>query len=400
MTGEIFPGAPANDVGVVRSSGLMEGAEHAGVRWPDLFQGTSASLCSRERLCGGPYWIVRPLGQGGMGEVYEVEHVVTGSRGALKVLHPRHRERADLAERLRQEASMLIAVDHPAVVRLLDRGETLDRRPYLVMELLHGRDLREVLRRSGPLPVPEALLLIAAALDGLAAIHAAGIVHRDVKLENLFLCHDGSLKVIDFGVAKARWAEASPTVPGVSLGTPRTMAPEQCAHRGVDPRADLYAAGLSLYELCVGRGPFDEIDEPHALRFAHCTREPPRPADLAPQSISPDVERAILRALAKAPAERFQSAQEMAMTLRLLATGSPRPIARRMTRPMTPEPMCVAAPRSAVTRPDHRVASQNDGGNAAVLVAFALLLFAMGLIFGRALASPVVREIPPVLRLR
>jgi serine/threonine protein kinase len=400
MTGEIFTGAPANDVGALGSSSSRELEQCAGIGCPDLFGHAAASLCSRERLCGGPYWIVRPLGQGGMGEVYEVEHVLQGSRGALKVLHSRHCRRADLAERLRQEARMLLAVDHPAVVQLLDRGETVDRRPYLVMELLHGRDLREVLVRSGPLPVPEALLLIAEALDGLAAVHAAGIVHRDVKLENLFLCHDGSLKVIDFGVAKARWAEASPTIPGVSLGTPRTMAPEQCAHRGVDPRADLYAAGLSLYELCVGRGPFDEIDEPHALLFAHCTRKPPRPAEIAPQPISPEVENAILRALAKAPAERFQSAREMAMTLRLLATGGPRPIARRVTQAMTPEPMCAPAPRSAGTRPDPSVASPKEGGNAVLLVALALLLFAMGLLFGRLLASPVAREIPAGLRLR
>jgi eukaryotic-like serine/threonine-protein kinase len=402
MTGEIFTGPPANDGGVSGSSGFREIEGRSGTTWPGLFQRASAPalLCSGERLCGTPYRIVRHIGQGGMGEVHEVEHVTKGFHGALKVLHPNHRGRADLAERLRQEARMLVAVDHRAVVRLLDHGETVDRRPYLVMELLHGRDLREVLIRSGPLPVTEALLLIAEALDGLAAVHAAGIVHRDVKLENLFLCRDSSLKVVDFGVAKAGWAAASPTIPGVSLGTPRTMAPEQCALRGVDPRADIYAAGLSLYELCVGRGPFDEIQEPHALRFAHCTRRPPRPAEIAPQPIPPDVEGAILRALAKAPEERFQSAREMAMTLRLLATGGSPPIARSATQAMTLAPTSVPAPRSASPRPDHGAARREGDGNAAFLVVLSLLLFGTGLIFGRSLAAPSAREAPAVQRLR
>src|SRR5262249_21750454 len=120
-----------------------------------------ASRSLGEELSFAPYRVVRALGQGGMGEVYEVEHRSLGFRGALKVLHPDHHGRADLAERLKLEARLLAAVEHPSVVRLLDVGQTADHRPYLVMELLHGRDLREVLARGGPLPVPEALLLIA-----------------------------------------------------------------------------------------------------------------------------------------------------------------------------------------------------------------------------------------------
>lgn len=277
-------------------------------------------------LEGTPYIVVRLLGQGGMGEVYEVEHRILGRRFAAKVLHRAHRGRADLAARMREEARALAGMRHRNLVEVFDLGAAADGRPYFAMELLPGRDLRMELARFGVVAVPSALHLIAQALDGLAAAHRAGIVHRDVKLENLFLCEDGTLKVLDFGIAKALHHASSLTVHGSAIGTARCMAPEQHTSGAVDPRTDVYAAGLALYELVAGRGPFDEArGNEHAMRFAHCERLPPRPSRVSPQAIPRQVEEAILRALAKRPDDRFASAAEMAEALRRLAEASPRP---------------------------------------------------------------------------
>ena len=279
-----------------------------------------SDLALGEVIAGTPYLAVRRIGRGGMGDVYEVaEGSLEGPRYALKLLHARLGHRLDLALRFQQEALVGSRVDHPNVVRVFALGETEEGRPYLVMELLRGRDLRDALNHTGPLPVARALDLAAQALCGLAAAHAAGVVHRDVKLENLFLGDDGTLKVLDFGIAKVERGDASLTLPGAVVGTLLTMAPEQFVQADVDPRADVYAVGIALYELVAGRGPFDELrGSPQALQFAHCERAPPSPSSLARRPLSVGVEAAILRALAKSPQDRFQSAREMADTLRRL----------------------------------------------------------------------------------
>ncbi|NUQ73803.1 MAG: serine/threonine protein kinase [Polyangiaceae bacterium] len=268
------------------------------------------------RIEGTPYVAVRPIGQGGMGDVFEVEHTALGKHFALKMLRPSHLRRPDLAARMRDEARTLAALRHPNLVEVFDLGSTPDGRVYFTMEMLAGRDLRRELRRLGSLSVPAALNLVAQALDGLQAAHEAGIVHRDIKLDNLFLCDDGSLKILDFGIAKQARRRSSVTGHGV-LGTARTMAPEQHASGSVDARTDIYAAGLVLYELVAGRGPFDEVrGQEQAMRFAHCERRPPPPSTFAPQEVPAPVEEAILKAIEKRPERRFQSAAEMAATLR------------------------------------------------------------------------------------
>lgn len=325
------------------------------------------ALAAGDLVPGTPFQVIRRLGEGGMGEVYEVALGEGGPRRALKLLLPRHRGRRDLAARMEREAQALARFDHPNLVRVQGAGELADGRPYLAMELLRGRDLREELMRAGALPVPRALGLVAQALDGLAVAHAAGLVHRDIKLENLFLGDDGTLKVLDFGLAKAPWAEAALTLPGMCFGTPRTMAPEQCAMERVDSRADLYAVGLVLFELCAGRGPFDELCGQHdAMRFAHCRRTPPSPSCFAPEPLDPAVEALILRALAKAPEERFQSAAEMAQAIRALLAGGASPTSR--------------SGRS-------RLRSRRAWGPA-LAVGLAVMLFALGVAFGRALPAP------------
>ncbi len=306
-----------------------------------------------EALAGTPYLVLRRIGQGGMGEIYEAEHAELGRRAALKVLHQRHHGRADLAARLREEARLLARLEHPNLVQVFDLGVTGDGRPWFAMPLLRGRDLRDELARAGCLPATVAAALAVQALDGLAAAHAAGFVHRDVKLENLFLEEDGTLKVLDFGVAKIVDAGAWRTQPGASPGTPRSMAPEQCAGGAVDGRANLYAVGLALYELTAGRGPFDELrGNNHALRFAHCERRPAAPSALAPRPIPPALEGIVARALAKSPADRFQTAAEMAAALRRFLGDRAAPEAnrgpRRRRRGRRPNPW-IPATLSALT---------------------------------------------------
>jgi serine/threonine protein kinase len=329
-----------------------------------------AILRPGERLAGTPYLAVRLVGQGGMGEVYEVEHAELGRRAAVKVLHHQHVDRPDLAARLRDEARLSARLVHPNLVEVFDLGVTEDGRPWFAMPLLRGRDLRDELTARGPLPAARAAELCAAALDGLAAAHARGLVHRDIKLENLFLEDAGTLRVLDFGVAKFAY-EGGRTEPGVSPGTPRTMAPEQCAGDAVDARTDLYAMGLALYELCTGRGPFDELrGSDHALRFAHCERRPAPPSQLAPGAIPAALDAIVLRALAKSPADRFQSAVEMAAALRST-------IATRSGPPSEPRP------RPSKRRPRRAANPWIFSTVSALAVAF----FALGLAFGRGLPA-------------
>jgi serine/threonine protein kinase len=297
------------------ASGAAPPAERAGRREPGL----------RALTRGTPYRAARRIGEGGMGEVYEVVHECLLRRCVLKVLHRRHRHRTDLALRMRDEARAVASLHHPGIVDVFDLGLLADGRPYFAMELLVGNDLRRILRAREAIEVPRALDLAAQALDALAVVHEAGIVHRDVKLENLFLCADGALKVIDFGVARIPGARGA-SRPGGVLGTPRTMAPEQCPLPGspaagaeVDGRADLYALGLALYELVAGRGPFDELrGDREGLKLAHALLDPPPPSLFAPQPIPWPVEVALLRALAKRPEDRFPSAAAMADALRSL----------------------------------------------------------------------------------
>ena len=352
--------APSGDADPTAPAGIARGALPATLLHPGA------------RLEGTPYVVVGMLGQGGMGEVYEVEHLPLGRRAALKVLHRNHRDRPDLAARLCEEARLLARLRHENLVEVLDLGVTADGRPYFAMPLLRGRDLRDELTRARALSAEAALALAAQALDGLAAAHAAGLVHRDVKLENLFLQEDGTLKVLDFGVAKVLSSgDLGRTGPGAPPGTPRSMAPEQCAGQPVDARADLYAVGLVLYELCTGSGPFDELrGNDHALRFAHCDRWPAPPSQRSPHPIGPAVDAVILRALAKAPEDRFQTATEMAAALRGLLVIPPPP---RSTFGVP-----ASRRRPGRRRPRRAPSPWVTAAAAALAVAF----FALGLAFG------------------
>ncbi|MDI1449286.1 serine/threonine-protein kinase [Polyangium sp. 6x1] len=340
----------------------------------------STPLRRGERAPGTPWIVVRPLGKGGVGEVFEVEHALLGRRAALKALLPANTERRGLAERIADEGRILARVRHDNLVDVLDLGLLSDDgRPYLVLELLEGRDLRAELGRIGVLSVPSTLAIASQILRGLAALHRAGFVHRDIKLENLFLCDDGRAKILDLGAAEPASGSEGPGARGASLGTPRTMAPEQFEGKPVDARADLYALGLVLYELVAGRGPFDDIKDLDALRFAHLDRTPAPPSWFAPQPIPAALDAWILRALEKDPDDRFASAEAMAAEIPALVAPlyTPTPREAEDTTPSAFSP--------DVPRPRERGV---DTTRRAVVSALAIASLAAGLAAGRLLGLP------------
>jgi eukaryotic-like serine/threonine-protein kinase len=284
---------------------------------------------SADPLRGTPYKTLRRIGVGGMGEVFEVEHRGLKKVFVAKLLRPEFAKDAGLVDRLRLEAQALAALSHPNLVNVTDLGQARDRRPYFIMERLQGRTLAVELSERGAFPQLEAIGRVRELLSALGAAHALGIVHRDVKLQNLFL-HDAGgsnlvLKVLDFGVAKvlngaSSRAPAPPalaTIEGLIVGTPRFISPEQALGKWVDQRADLYAAGLVLYSLIVGRGPFDDLRGPELVK-AHSEREPEPPSRYAPDFVPRELDEVVLKALRKQPEDRFQRAEDFERALQRL----------------------------------------------------------------------------------
>lgn len=306
-----------------------------------------APALTLDPLAGTPYRGLAPLGRGSMGEVVEAEHRALGHRVVVKLLQRDLARRPGFVDRMRLEGQALARLAHENLVRVLDLGVTLEGRPYLVMERLRGRTLRDELAARGALPAHEAVAITRQALAGLAAAHDAGLVHRDVTLANLFLCDPRpgarcrSVKLLDFGVAKVvssagglapRPLQAS-TEEGVTLGTPRFFSPEQAAGDRVDARADLYAIGVVLYTMVAGRGPFAELASVEDLIDAHLTRTPARPSFYAPWPLPPGLDAVIGHAMEKRPEDRFASAADFSSALERALQPRPRWV---RTEPMMP----------------------------------------------------------------
>jgi serine/threonine-protein kinase len=267
------------------------------------------------------YQPVRVLGRGGMGLVFEARHLrVGGLHCAIKLLPENLCGYPELVTRFEREAAAASALTSVHAVKVFDYDLADDGRPFLVMELLQGKDLESVLDEDGVQPVSRAAGWIVQACDALAEAHDDGIVHRDVKPSNLFLAEVGGqklIKVLDFGIAKtpSPSARASLTQPTVPLGTPQYMAPEQirCAS-AVDARSDVWALGITLYELVTGTTPFGTYEEPLAAIVAIASEEIPDPRLETPDLPDAFVE-VLLTALRKEPAERYPSVRDFARAL-------------------------------------------------------------------------------------
>ncbi|HZJ65803.1 MAG TPA: serine/threonine-protein kinase [Kofleriaceae bacterium] len=282
--------------------------------------GTPLAPIGEDVLLGttiGAYRVARLLGIGGMGRVYKGVHPTIGSRVAIKVLSRECSDRRDLVERFFAEAKAVNLIRHESIVNVLDLATLPDGRPFIIMEYLDGAPLAALIehavRHQAPMPLGGMARLAAEVLDALGAAHAKGIVHRDLKRDNIFVAPSGRPKVLDFGIAKLSDVNNASTRTGSLLGTPHYMSAEQAAGRPVDHRADLYAIGVILFECATGRKPFLAEALFDLLRM-HVEAPPPSPRALRPD-MPPDLEHVILTALAKSPDQRFSTAMAMSMAL-------------------------------------------------------------------------------------
>jgi eukaryotic-like serine/threonine-protein kinase len=261
------------------------------------------------------YYIQAKLGAGGMGEVYLAEHVRMGRRCAIKIMHRSLTSDPDSIGRFSREAATAGRIKHPRVVEIYDFGETEDGVVFLAMEFVDGEPLSKILAR-GPLPIERAVEIARQITEALTAAHRSGVVHRDLKPDNLLITRSESgadlVKVVDFGIAKAMEEQgASITRTGFVVGTARYMSPEQLIGEPADPRSDLYALACILFELLTGVHPWGDGT---ALLTRRLIEAPPHPRDKRAE-ISPELDQLIVRALARDPAERFQTAQELGAAL-------------------------------------------------------------------------------------
>ena len=259
-------------------------------------------------ILGGRYRLVELLGQGGMATIYRAADTQLGRDVAIKLLRPEYLRAPDFSSRFRQEAQNAASLNHPNVVSVYDYGEDPNG-PYIVMELVDGEDLATILRRNGPLPASQAARISAAVARALAAAHARGIVHRDVKPGNVLIGRDGRVKVVDFGIARAV-AEAQMTLPGTTLGSVHYFSPEQARGETATNESDTYALGIVMYEMLTGVRPW-EGDSAASVALARLSGPVPDPA-LARPSVPPDLAAITRKALAPLPIDRFASASAMA----------------------------------------------------------------------------------------
>ncbi|HSK00439.1 MAG TPA: serine/threonine-protein kinase [Kofleriaceae bacterium] len=273
------------------------------------------------------YRVLELIGEGGMGKVYLAEHVEIGKRVALKVLHPSYSRMPDLVERFRREARAASKIGHPNIVDVTDSGTTTDGSVYFVMEYLEGVELGSVIEREGAIDIARALRIAGQICRALAAAHAQGIVHRDLKPENIFLVtRDGAadvVKVLDFGIAKTTEAEAARerrlTSPGMAMGTPEYMAPEQAAGRPADSRCDVYALGAIMYEMVTGLPPYSG-DNFMEILTKKATIDPTPPV-LVRADLPAQVSELVMAAMARNPDARPQTMETLEYELNKCLAG-------------------------------------------------------------------------------
>jgi len=272
-------------------------------------------------VLGKSWKLIRPIGSGGMGVVYEAHHITLGRRRAVKVLREQVSRDADVVQRFQREAQSASRIGHENIIEIVDFGTTPGGASYMVMELLEGRDLADHLLQTGPMDLDRALPILLQCCRALGAAHAKGIVHRDIKPENVFLVdregEDDFVKIVDFGIAKISDLE-TPGAPGRKLtktgmifGTPEYMSTEQAYGRPTDARSDIYGLGVIAYEMFTGHVPFEgqtfmAVISQHMLDLPRPMRE------MNPRvKIPADIEAIVMRTLEKDPNDRFQTMSEL-----------------------------------------------------------------------------------------
>ena len=309
-------------------------------------------------MLDGRYRVDSVLGKGGMGRVYRGEHTGIGRAVAIKVLHADLGRNKEAAARFQREAIASGRLDHPNIVGVSDSGVLEDGCPYLVMEVLEGEELGKRLEREKRIPWPEAIEIMRGVLSGLRHAHERGVVHRDIKPDNVFLANkDGEVvvKLLDFGIAKLYQGSSddpATTRAGLTVGTPAYLSPEQAVGGEIKPATDLYSASVVFYEMLAGRPPFEDTD-PLSIMTAHVSREPPTFAEIAPDLQLPaGLERVVRHGLEKVSAERIQTANDYmdALDAVLRAAGyAVMPRASGQVRIPTPAPGSITLPPANAT---------------------------------------------------
>ncbi|MCA9582418.1 MAG: serine/threonine protein kinase, partial [Myxococcales bacterium] len=276
------------------------------------------------RVVDGRYRVDKKIGQGGMGNVYLATHVVLNRRFALKVLAGDMARDPEVVLRFQQEAQAASAIGQQNIIDISDFGQLPDGTAYFVMEYLDGLSLTDAFESQGGFSIEETTHIVRQIATALGAAHGQGIVHRDLKPDNIILVKreetDHFVKVLDFGIAKVGGAASKLTKTGVIFGTPHYMAPEQAAGQSIDHRADVYSLGIILYEMCVGKVPFD-ADTYMAILSKHMFEPPPIPkAELGERELGP-FEGIVLRALAKKPEDRYASMDDLLHDLQRVEGG-------------------------------------------------------------------------------
>jgi serine/threonine-protein kinase len=346
----------------------------------------------------GEYVVRRLVGEGGMGKVYEAEERLSKRRVALKVLRPELTRSEEGRRLFLNEMQILAQLEHPNVVRSLATCE-VDGQLVMALEFLDGRTLRQELVDRGRLPWPEAVRIVVAVAEGLAAAHAQepAVVHRDLKPENVMLSDGGSVKVTDFGVAKILAAAHATNTQ--SIGTLQYMSPEQIDARAIDARSDLYALGLVLYECLCGAAPF-RSSSPRELLNQQCTQAAPEPPEEVRSTLPAGVEQVMFRMLEKSPDARPSTAAEVVEKLAPFVSASARARGPAVASPATlvSTPHAVPVKRADTVDLIERAAQPRQ---ISTLVAVALLIV-LSLVAGLAayvlrlrVAGPEVASDPP-----
>jgi serine/threonine-protein kinase len=335
-------------------------------------------LSEEGRQYGGRYGITKRIASGGMAEVFMAKDELLGRTVALKLLHPEFARDGAFIERFRREARAAASLSDPRIVSIFDWGSDQGTY-YIVMEYVEGKSLKEMIQSEGPFTAQRAVEIAADVAAALHAAHKRGIVHRDVKPANIIVTPSGETKVMDFGIARApQDSGQTVTQTGTVMGTANYISPEQALAMPVDARSDVYSSGVVLYEMLTGDVPF-KADTAVAIAYKHVKEDPAAPSALNPD-VSPDVDAVVLKAMAKNPDNRYQSADEMRQDLERLLRGHP-----TEATPLLPDRTAVIRPGGgetiALTPTDLmpvRPAGQSDGRKTAVIT-LVIIMF-LGLI--------------------